>query len=290
MDIAFHFGLHCTDDDQLVRTLMKNAPRLSRDDIVVPGPGRYRPVLREAINTLGGAPASPEMQEAMLDAFLDHDAPARIVLSNENFLCSADRVIGDGMLYPKADKVAWFARLFPQAQAEAFLAIRNPATFLPALRARMNPAAFDVALAACDGAGLSWAGVVGRMRAAAPTLPITVWCDEDTPLIWPEVLRAVADLDEDVHLHHVHDRLADLILPEGLEKMTAYLKANPPQTEDQRRRVVSAFLDKYVPKEKLSVEPELPGWTEADIAAATDLYDADVQAIARIPGVRLILP
>ena len=290
MEIILHLGLHCTDGEQLLRCLLRNKGALAPEGIVIPGPGSYRPVLRETINRLQGATATPDMQEALLDAIVEQDNAERLILSNENFLCAPDKVLSDGMLYPKADKLAWFAALFPGAAMEAHFAIRNPATLLPALRARVDPVGFDVALAAADGDGLSWTGVIERMRTAAPNVPLTVWCDEDTPLIWPEAVRAVAGCAPDLPLEHLYDRVAELMRPEGLERLTTYLDSHPPNDEDHRRRIVSAFLDKYVPVEMLAVEPEIPGWTEDDVAALTEGYDADLAQIAAMPGVRLILP
>jgi hypothetical protein len=290
LEIVLHLGLHCTDSEHLLRCLLKNKGALAPAGIVVPGPGRYRPVLREAINRLSGAPASPDMQEALLDAILDQDKAERVILSHDNFLCAPDKVVADGMLYPKADKIAWFANLFPDAAMEACLAIRNPASLLPELRSRIDPAAFDAELARVDADGLSWAGMVERMRDAAPSVPLTVWCDEDTPLIWPEVVRAVAGCDPELELANLYDRVAELMRPEGLASLTAYLAASPPLDEEHRRRVVSAFLDKFVPAEALAVEPAMPGWTEADIAAMTQAYEEDLREIAAMPGVRLIQP
>lgn len=290
MKIVLHLGLHCTDGEHLLRCLLKNKGALAPKGIVVPGPGRYRPVLREAINQMKGERAAPGMTEALLDAIVDQDNAERVILSHENFLCAPDKALSEGMLYPKADKIGWFSNLFPETEMEACLAIRNPATLLPELRARVDPIAFDVALASADADGLSWAGVVERMRAAAPQVPLTVWCDEDTPLIWPEVVRSVAGCDEEVTLGHLYDRVAELMRPEGLQALTAYLETNPPLDEDHRRRVVSAFLDKFVREEVMAVEPAMPDWTEEDMTELSQAYDEDLREIAAMPGVRLILP
>ena len=39
---------------------------------------------------------------------------------------------------------------------------------------------------------LRWSDTVRNIRIHNPGVPLTVWCDEDTPLIWPEVLQAVS--------------------------------------------------------------------------------------------------
>ena len=46
MQIAFHIGAHCTDEDRLLKSILKNAQMLSQLGIVVPGPGKYRSLIR----------------------------------------------------------------------------------------------------------------------------------------------------------------------------------------------------------------------------------------------------
>lgn len=106
MQVAFHLGAHCTDEDRLVRSLLKNRGVLASRGIQVPAPGRYRPVLREALKALRGAEASASMGETLLDAILDDDSAQRLVLSSESFLCAPRRAVEDGALYPLAARKA----------------------------------------------------------------------------------------------------------------------------------------------------------------------------------------
>lgn len=289
MQVAFHFGMHCTDEDKLVRCLLKNRGVLSSERIIVPGPGRYRPVVREALQSLKGARASEEMQQTLLDAVIDEDDVERLVLSSESFLCPPEGALGQGMLYPMAgEKTQWFTQLFPGAECEFHLAIRNPATFLPALFARPKISDPDAVMADNDPMQLSWAEMIGRITEANPGVPVTVWCDEDTPLIWPEVLQAVSGHQEQTRLDGLYDRLSGLLSEDGMSRMICYLDEHPPDTEDQRRRIVSAFLDKFVTDEALEVELDLPGWSEAYVEALTERYEADMERIAKMPGVRFI--
>lgn len=291
MRIVYHLGLHCTDEDRLLRVLLKNRGRLAGSGIVVPGPGRYRAVLREALKTLRGAPASLEMQETLLDSIMDEDAAARLVLSYDSFLCAPVRAIGQGRLYPMAgDKTRWFPALFPGAETEFAFAIRNPATFLPALFARTEGAGFDEFLGDTDPQGLSWAEMVARVRAGSPEVPLTIWCDEDTPLIWPEVVAAVAGLDGPEGLGGLDDFLATLLTEEGMERLRAVRAVLPPLDPPQRRRVTAAFLDKFARPDRLEMELDLPGWTEELVEALTARYEADIDAIAAMDGVRFIAP
>lgn len=291
MHVVYHFGAHCTDEDKLVRSLLKNRGLLAPEGIIVPGPGRYRPVLREALRTLRGAPASPEMQETLLDAIIDEDRAERLILSSESFLCAPVRAVENSELYPvAATKSQWFTRLFPQDSCEFMLAIRNPASFLPALLTRLNAEDRAALLAATTPEDLRWADMVEALVEANPGIRLTVWCDEDAPLIWPEILCAAAGLPEGTALDGGDDRLREALTETGAARMTAYFAANPPPGVALRRRAQAAFLETFADPSALEQELDLPGWTEATIARLSATYEEDCAHIRALPGVVFIEP
>ncbi|MEL6648947.1 MAG: hypothetical protein AAFQ05_14905, partial [Pseudomonadota bacterium] len=65
---------------------------------------------------------------------------------------------------------------------------------------------------------------------------------------------------------------------------------HPGMTEVQKRRVIAAFLDKFVDDDAVEEEYELDGWTSEIIDQMTELYEEDVFNIPRVPGVNLITP
>ena len=290
MKVVYHLGVHGTDERRLVGVLRANAAALAARGIVVPDPETYRPVLRSVAGAMKGARASAETEETLLDAVMTEDEAARLVLSNESFLCMKGWAVSRGKLYPMAgEKVAGLVNLLPSHDCEVTLAIRNLATFLPVVLPAAKSDTAEV-LRGGDLAGMSWLDVVGRIRAANPDLPITVWCDEDTPLIWPEVLRALTGAPPDMALAGENEILSAILTDEGMSRLAAYLAARPPLPVDARRRVVTAFVDKYARPEAMEVELDLPGWDEALIEELTERYDADLAAIARVPGVTVIAP
>jgi len=291
MQIAIHLGAHCTDEDRLVRTLLRNAGRLAEEGIVVPGPARYRKLMREAMKASDGIALRPDAEEALLDAILDRDHPDRLVLSYENFMCVPPRVLGEGMFYPMAEaRARAYRAMFPAHGCEFFLAVRNPATFLPALHAKAGGGEYAAFLNGCEPDMLLWSETVIALREGAPDAAITVWCDEDTPLIWPEVLREVSGHDPFTALRGTFAILSEIMTEEGLVRLRGYLAENPPPNEIQRRRVVAAFLSKYARPEVVEVELDLPGWTDETVEKLTEIYDEDVLTISRLPGVHFIAP
>lgn len=291
MQVVFHLGAHSTDEERLIRGLLRARDDLTPRGIIVPGPGRYRPVLRETLVKLRGQPASREVQEVILDAVMDEDRADRLIFGHEFFLCIPHKVVSDGGFYPMAGrKAAALASIFPEAGTEFFLALRDPATLIPALLSRVDGLGYDGFMGGVDPRALRWGPVVRQIREAAPDCPLTVWCNEDTPLIWPEVLRAVAGVGAEVPLEADTDVLATIMTEDGMNRLAAYLAGHPPATVALRRKIVSAFLDKFARPEELEMEVALPGWTDALVAEISAGYDADVAEIAAMPGVRFLSP
>ncbi|MFN3642482.1 MAG: hypothetical protein ACK4TB_06095 [Gemmobacter sp.] len=291
MDIAIHLGAHCTDDEGLVRCLLRNRGVLAAQGIAVPGPARYRTLLRDASAQLGGQTASADTAQLLLDEIVEEEGARRVVLSFDSFMAFPRWAIGRNQLYPGAtDRTVALAALFPGHRVEFHLAIRDPATFLPALFERQKGKSYAEFTEGCDPAALAWSDLVARIRAASPAVPLTVWCDEDTPLIWPDVLRTVSGHAPSLVLEEADTILEGIMSPEGFARMQAYLASHPPQTGVQRRRIVSAFLDKFSLPERIEMELDLPGWDDAYVAALSAAYDADCLRIARMPGVRFIAP
>ncbi len=289
MRICFHIGAHETDEDQLVKSLLKNAKTLLAENVAVPGPGRYRPIINQVLDKLRGARASQDTQDVLLEQILDADDTDRLVLSSPYFLSNHPGALRGGRLYPRAGAATLGLRnLFPDNEVEFFIAVRNPATFVPALHMRLQKAPFAEYTAGIDPDTLIWSDVVRDIRAACPDAPVTVWCNEDTPLIWPEVMHRITGISPDIQLKGGFDILSRIMAREGVKRLRAYLGAHPPGTEDQRRRILAAFLDKYALEDEVEEELDLPGWTPELVDHFGDVYDDDMIELSRIDGVRLI--
>lgn len=290
MRIVYHLGVHCTDEDRLVRCLLKNRSTLSDQGIAVPSPTRYRNLLRDAAKQLRGARASAESAAIILDQITDDPQAERVILSWTSFLSFPAYAVGDGLYGQAGDRLHGFTQVFSEMDAEFHMAIRNPASFLPDLRERVMSKGFDDILRDIDATQLRWSDTIRAIKDANPGVPMIVWCDEDTPLIWPEVLQAISGHAPDTALEDDEELLADLMTEEGLVRYRAYCREHPPQTVSQRRRIVTAFLEKFGRPEKMSTQATAPGWSEALVDRLTQNYWRDLDRIARTPGVRIIEP
>ena len=101
MRIVYHLGAHCTDDERLLRCLLKNRGALAAQGIVVPGPTRYRNLMRDTAIALKGQTASLDTQALVLEQIIEGNVAERLILSWENFLSFAPWAV-DGALYPSA--------------------------------------------------------------------------------------------------------------------------------------------------------------------------------------------
>lgn len=290
MRIVYHLGAHCTDEDRLVRCLLKNRVALADQGIVVPAPTRYRKLLRDTVNQLRGAPASPETQAMILDQIMDEDAADRLILSWTSFLSFPAYAVGETLYGSGGQRLRAFTQIFPDIEAEFHLGLRNPATFLPDLRDRASAKGHTDILQDVDVRRLRWSDAVRQIKDENPGVPLTVWCDEDTPMIWPEVLKIVSGHAEDTVLEDTDELLAQLMTEAGLARYHAYCRERPPQSVLHRRRIVTAFLEKFGRPEEVAFEISVPGWTAELVEDLTRSYLEDVERIARIPGVRLVEP
>lgn len=293
MQIVYHLGAHCTDDERLVRCLLKNRGVLSQHGVVVPGPARYRNLLRDTAIALKGSPATRDTQALVLEQIMEEDQADRLILSWEHFMSFPPWVLRETLYPSAAERVRAFCNIFPDIQAEFFMAIRNPATFLPALYVKQladksRGKTYEAFVAGTDIFGLRWSDTVQSVLDANPGVPLTIWSDEDTPLIWPEVLQTITQHGPDVVLEDTDDLLTQIMSPEGMTRMRAYLQSHPTATPQLRRKVISAFLDKFALPDRIAVNVDLPGWTTDTVARLTETYERDVATLQQMPGVRFL--
>ena len=93
MEMVFHLGVHCTDGDRLLKTLLNNREWLLGKGTEIVTPQRHRGLFEEALMALNGGRATPEMEQIMLDAMLTAEAPRRVVLSTPTFMGAPGRVV-----------------------------------------------------------------------------------------------------------------------------------------------------------------------------------------------------
>ncbi|MFO1139195.1 MAG: hypothetical protein U1E41_08990 [Paracoccus sp. (in: a-proteobacteria)] len=291
MQIVFHCGVHGTDLYRMVKTLLQNRDWLLRNGIEPVTPNRHREVFGEALGSLRGSPATPEMEQVMLDAVLDSDDPRRIICSTPQFLGAPRHALSADGLYAQAgQRLAALANLFPSAEVEFFIAMKNPATLIPFVIGRETTLGYDDLMGGIDPASIRWAPMIRRILAAVPGRRLVVWCHEDTSLIWPEVVRRIATMPNDVPLKAGLQVLGDILEPEGLQMIRDAMAQETRLTIESRRRIFTAALQKHARTDQIETVIDLPGWGQPLVDRLTAQYDADTAEIAALPGVEFITP
>lgn len=293
MHITLHAGAHCTDDNKLLRTLLKNTSDVRAEGVAMPKPSSYRKLLSATINALAEAPPAEDAREIVLGAIMgvDTDPVDRLVLSHESIFTVPKLSLAQGLIYPRAtERMRNFRKLFAEDEIELFIGLRNPATWLPAVFNATPHEDFLSFLNGSEAQYLRWSELIERLRHDVPAIPITVWCNEDTPLIWGQIVRDMLGLNPGTKIKGAFDLLAEIMSEEGMQRFRAYLHSHPTMTEVQKRRVMVAFLDKFALEDQVEEVLDIPGWTEDFVEQMTEAYDDDMYQIARIPGVTLIQP
>ncbi|MCV2893877.1 hypothetical protein [Lentibacter sp. XHP0401] len=291
MQIVFHAGAHNTDEDRIIKCLLKNRPDFNALGINVPPPGRYRKLMHQTLLAMSEAPPSPDARDILIETILEEEPCERMLLSNENFFCVPNMALRGAQFYDKGhERVDLLSQLFAEDEIEIFLGICNPATYLPAQFRRTKFDDFADMTFGADPRDLRWSDLVYRIRENNPNIALTVWCNEDTPLIWGQIIRELAGIDPNAKIKGGFDLISEIMSAEGMARFRAYLAEHTDMTEFQKRRVIAAFLDKFAREDMIEEELDLPGWTDALVDELTEIYDEDVFEISRIPGVNFIAP
>lgn len=291
MQLVLHAGAHFTESDRLFRCLLRNKERFARSGVTIPGPSKYRTLLRKTLIAMQDHPAAPDAGEVLLDMILEEEDADRVILSHMFLFGPPRACVRGGLIYAMApERVEKIATLFAHDDIELFLAIRNPATFLPALFNDSPQENMPEFLRGADPFTIRWSDTFTALRAAAPTISITTWCFEDMPILWAQIIREMAGFGREEKIIGGFDLLSKIMSKEGMQRFESYIASHPNMPEMQKRKVISVFLDKYAIEAEIEEELNAPGWSEAIIDNMTSIYEQDIAAIAGMSGVTFVTP
>lgn len=291
MQLVLHAGAHVTDEDRLVKCLLANQKMLSERGTEVPHPTHYRRLLRDVLHAALGGEIAGDTRDVLMDALGFEEEPDRLILSNAGFFGTPKMAASGGDFYTAAaPRTRVLQQIFDGDDIEIFFGICNPAIFLPEILPQTRFDTLAAYLNGIDPAQMRWSAMIERLRTQCPEVPVTVWCNEDTPLIWGRLLRDMAALEPGVPLTGEHGLLSQIMTTAGMARFETYLEQHPAMTESQKRRVIFAFLDKYADEAAIEQELDMPGWTDEVVDELSNLYDEDVHRIGRMPGVTMMTP
>ncbi|MDO6668698.1 hypothetical protein Q4511_07160 [Paracoccus sp. 1_MG-2023] len=289
--MVYHLGVHATDGDRLLRTLLDNRDQLHKAGTEIVAPERHKDIFDEALQSLAGGSSTPEMEQIMLDAMLDGDNPQRVIMSTATFMGAYGRVVGREGLYPQIGRrAAALTRLFPSARTEFFVAIRNPATLLSDVLPLFAGGDYTELMQGNQPQTLRWRDAIQRLVASVQGRRIVIWCHEDVPLIWPEIIRLVAGAGPDVTLTGGSSYIHELLTDDGVAKLRDAMSSQDRLSVSRRRELFAEAIAADAQEDALDQSVDLPGWTQEVVDQVTETYRADVAEIAVLPGVEFILP
>ena len=297
MDIHIHLGTHFSGTADLIGSFDACATQLSAAGRYAPPERNLRRTVRGALQSLDGMPPIAEEQEKLLKALLpsgDTGGVTQLLLAEESWVGRTPDAFGADMLYGEiAENAGHVVELFAHNSPKISLSLRNPAVFLHHVYHASNMKQYvGPFLERVAPEEISWLPTIEALRKAAPDAPLTLWCYEDSPLIWPRLMRHLTGLD--LCTAAADDKafgpLTEALEPEGFARFRTYLEKHPPQSDLQFEKIVLAFLDKYAHEAFFDETVDLPGWGSAEIEEVTAGYAEDIDALAEQDGITVLLP
>jgi len=117
-----------------------------------------------------------------------------------------------------------------------------------------------------------------------------VWCNEDTPFIWRQIIRTMGNLPIPQKIRGDVDLFRDIMPAQAFQKFQGYLEAHPSMDLSQLRRVMTAFAQKFAITETMIEELDALNSNEKHVQTLTKIYNKHLEAISCIAKTDLILP
>lgn len=194
MRIILHAGASKTDEDHLLFSLRRNLNLHHQNKIALPLPKNYRRPLRQRMMQSNHTAPDADARDILLDVFLNGEPEEcrTLYMGIPGFFGAPKETIQNNAFYPHAiSNLVRFVELFPEDQTHLFLALRNPATFIPAMMAEAKTDNLNFIMNKSDPRALRWSDLLKSISERFPALPMTIWCTEDTPFIWGQLMRLV---------------------------------------------------------------------------------------------------
>lgn len=256
--------------------------------VVVPRPKRYRNLLAARVAAFDGTPASRDNLNALFG--LDQhnpDSDLHFVLRITDLMQPPRHFCPAGdWFYEIGPRAAHYRSVLAPAPVTFAISVCNPAVMLSRAWASGEYPGIDVIVP--DPFELRWATVLREVRQSCPEAPIIAWAAEEAPMIWGQVLKAVArtesDFSEAAQMHAANAVMNE----EGKMRLSDYLNSHADMPADLRARVISIFLKRFVKEGEGKADIAIPGWSDAMQARMDQHYAEDLAEVAQIEGVDLI--
>ena len=171
-----------------------------------------------------------------------------------------------------------------------FLGIRNPVSFLQETTRRAGVGSLGEYLGLMSRLDVLWSDVIRRIKLAAPHSTLYAWCNEDTPLIWEELIRLQSGIAKDIPIAGCFDVLSGIVTEDGMQMLASRMQVETPQDITAQQNMIADILEEHALPDQIEDDIDLPELDDAMIAAMSEGYEDDLEDIAQMEGVELILP
>ena len=152
----------------------------------------------------------------LLSDILGNTEADRAIFTDGNFIRVPNRIFENEVFYTLTiEKLQAFGTLFSGHDIEISICIRDPESFVPAAFGELHGRSYDRLMAGTRAEVLQWHGLIDQIRATSPNAKITAWCNENTPFIWPRLLRCVMCLTDEDPVEGGYDLIASALTQSG---------------------------------------------------------------------------
>lgn len=291
MQIILHCGVHSTDTELLFEALQKNlSDRLPLRTQVI-DPEKTRVVLRKLLRAGRDGHLPDNARDILFEVADVQDDTERLILANTAVLGTYRDFVAPNVIFPNAVDYLRVARqIFAKDDLAVSYAMRNPATLLSAVVRDAKARNLEQITDSADPLQLRWSELAERLHHALPDVHMTIWYNEDIPLIWSAILRIMLDMDETTPVAMAHAPMLKLLQPDDIQKFEDYITKHPGMIPSQERRVITTFVEKMARSELIEEDIIIDGWTQDYVDNLTLHYEADQPLVQAVRDIRLILP
>ncbi|WP_299666163.1 hypothetical protein [uncultured Ruegeria sp.] len=291
MQMVIQAGAHFTDHDRLLDLLQANAAMVAENHAAFWALRPFRKIFRPALKPSADRPSHQETLARFQKLMPQEQQVDRAILSSALYLGERASIIMDGQFYANAgQRMAYLDHLFSESPVELFVGLRNPGSFIPKVLMLLSAPEREHIIATTDLSCLSWFSMIEDIRDLAPDVRITLWSNEDSPLILGDIARALVGLPEDVPLDQEYTLLSSLVSDLGKQELQGLIEQQRAPNDPILRERLSQLFQQHALTEAIEEEVELPGWNEEIVAAFTELYEQDLARLQTMPDIRFLKP
>lgn len=291
MQVAIHAGAAFTDDGRLLGSLEANRDVLAKIGVAPLVPRRGRMFVKTMSDALSEGIALPDARRNLTAILPGAPGIQRLILSSEKFFGPVRTAIQHGQFYPYAGRrTAFAAQLLEDYEVELFFGLVNPGSFIPKVLTYVHEGIGQSVIDSTDLSCLSWVSMIEDLVDLAPNVRITLWANEDTPLIWGDILRAMTGVPESQPLKDEHALLSSLLTESGKRELMDLIRTQATHDPQDVRDSLSNIFDEHALPGQIEEELDFPGWSDEIVEAFSEIYEQDLARIESMPNVRVLKP